>query len=135
MKYTYSGIDANLKTSLFEYQLILANEEHEDGSCTHHYVYKISEDAYGQGHISEAEVNRLLNGEDWASKETLRNFFNWIGEDSKEYEQHYIKNHSLINKLHDLMSYFGHENIFGTTYLPLTKLEVTKIYLNEQQTN
>ena len=124
MKSTFIGIDASLEISLLEYGLIVSNEVHEDGSGTHFCVYKCN-GGYGTGHISEADLNNLINGEDWANEEDINSFLSFVGMSKNDFLQM-----PLITKLFDLISYWGYENIMGTEYYPMNEKETIERYLN-----
>lgn len=119
-KLTFIGTDANVETSLFEYGVIMSTNEHEDGSGTHFVIYRQGE-KFGCGHISECEVNELIN-EPWFDRP---NFMRCVDEDSTSWVRL-----PMITKLHDLLSYYGSENIMGTDYDPMTKQEVRERWLS-----
>ena len=128
-KEMYYGIDASNDISLFEYGLLVSIAEHEDGSHTHHCIYGIESDGeeytrFDSGHISEQEVNDLVNGEDWMSEDDVDSFLSTCGISKVDWMQL-----SLACKLSDLISYYGYENIFGTAYSSITKEEAEKMYL------
>jgi hypothetical protein len=124
MKQSFIGCDASLEISLLEYGLIVSENEHEDGSGTHFCVYKISDNSFGTGHMSEKEVNGYIEGKEFMNSDDIKSFLNWNGmtkEDWLKMEMH--------SKLGDLLQYWGSENIFGAEYSPMTEKEVTKRYL------
>ena len=121
---TFEGIDRDLETSLFEYNVIASKEEHEDGSGTHFVVYKIDDDNYGTGHISEKQVNGYILGDEFPDAKDIRQFLRWSG----SIKEDWLKQ-SFIQKLYDLISYWGYENIMGTDYSPVNKEFVLEKYL------
>jgi len=127
-KSNFYGVDASNEISLLEYGLLVYSEKHEDNSGTQFCVYRIDDVYFGTGHYSEEEINNLLNGQEWADSESLNGFFDYIGITDSDREQ-YIKTPNLATKLHDLKSYFGHENIFGSDYNPITETEAITLYL------
>lgn len=121
---TFEGIDKSLEISLFEYNVIASKEEHEDGSGTHFVVYKIDDDNYGTGHISEKTVNGYVLGDEFPDSTDIRRFLRW----SDSTKEDWLKQ-SFIQKLYDLISYWGYENIIGTDYYPISKKLVLEEYL------
>lgn len=121
---TFEGIDRDLETSLFEYNVIASKEEHEDGSGTHFVVYKINDDAYGTGHISEETINGYIEGKEFMDSKDIRQFLRW----SDSIKEDWLKQ-SFIQKLYDLISYWGYENIMGTDYYPISEKLVLEEYL------
>ena len=126
MTNTFAGIDCSLEISLLEYGLIVSNEAHKDGSGTHFCVYKCN-GGYGTGHISEIDLNNLINGKDWADEEDINSFLSFVGMEKTDYLQT-----SFVNKLYDLISYWGADNIIGTEYYPITEEEAIARYLSEE---
>ena len=129
---TFTGIDVNLETSLFEYGLILSNELHEDGSGTQFAVYlcgynKEGAPMYDTGHYTEKETNNLLRGHDWMKGKDIGNFYDWIGCTDIET---YIEETDHVTRLYDLITYFGTENIMGSNYNAMTQEEVRERYLS-----
>jgi hypothetical protein len=123
---TFSGIDASNEISLLEYGLLVSDQKHEDNSGTQFCIYRQDADLFGTAHISENEINRMLSGEDWINEKDLKGFYSFIGEnDRSEY-----LNTSFVNKIYDLMSYFGTENIFGLDYSPMQEKEAKERYLS-----
>ena len=128
-KKQYYGIDASNNISLLEYGLLVSVDEHEDGSGTHHCVYGIQTNgeeytAFDTGHISEKEVNDLINGEDWMSEKDVNSFLSTCGQSKEDWMEN-----TLACKLHDLLQYYGYENTFGTAYSSITKEEAEELYL------
>lgn len=121
---TFEGIDRDLEISLFEYYVIASKEEHEDGSGTHFVVYKIDDNNYGTGHISEKTINGYVLEEEFPDVKDIRQFLRW----SDSTKEDWLKQ-SFIQKLFDLISYWGYENIMGTDYSPVNKEFVLEKYL------
>jgi hypothetical protein len=123
-KIKFNGIDANNEISLLEYGLLVSQYEHEDGSGTHFVVYRIDEDNFGTGHTSEEDLNNIVNGEEWAKEEDIKLFMDFCGLTKTDW-----LGMSLVNKLHDLIQYWGYENIMGTDYAPISEDEAKEMYL------
>jgi hypothetical protein len=122
---TFVGTDNDLETSLLEYGLLVSNEEHEDGSGTHFCIYK-QNNAFGTGHISEKEINGYVEGKEFMKKKDITEFFSWSGTSGKK---EWIAL-PLVTKIHELISYYGSENIFGVDYSPITEEKVKELFLN-----
>ncbi len=125
MTNTFCGIDSSLEISLLEYGLIVSNEVHDDGSGTHFCVYKCN-GGYGTAHVSEEDINNLINGKEWANEEDINSFLSFVGMKKTDYLQT-----SFVNKLYDLISYWGSDNCMGTDYYPMSEEEVITRYLIE----
>jgi hypothetical protein len=123
-KFSFHGTDADNETSLLEYGLLVSNELHEDGSGTQFCVYRIDENHFGTGHYKESEFDAIIKGEEWANEEDINGFLSFVGTDKNEW-----LNLSFVNKMSDLINYWGIENICGTDYCPLTENEAKEKYL------
>lgn len=123
-KQEFIGCDASLEISLLEYGLIVSVNVHKDGSGTHFCVYKISDNSFGAGHMSENEVNGYIEGKEFMDASDIESFLNWTGTSKEEW-----LTYQMHTKLGDLLQYYGSENIFGTEYAPMTEKEVVKRYL------
>ena len=119
MKYTFIGTDESLEISLKEYGVIASNELHEDGSGTHFVIYTAwrgePEDLYGCGHISEEQIDAYMLGKEFMDDADIQSVLNFLGEELDEWFKR-----RFITKLHDLISYWGSDNIMGTDYNPAT---------------
>jgi hypothetical protein len=109
----YSGTDANLETSLFEYGLIWIKgaEGHEKDF---HFIYGVGVDQDGS-----------YNKFDWADvsintdPEKEWDFVDWekLGEFVGMSKDEFLKQ-SIPFIVYDLIAYYGTENIFGSSYYP-----------------
>lgn len=109
----YSGTDANLETSLYEYGLIWIKgaEGHEKDF---HFIY-------GVGLDQEGNYNKF----DWADvsidtdPEKEWDFVEWekVGEFVGMSKEEFLKQ-SIPFIVYDLIAYYGCENIFGSSYDP-----------------
>ena len=103
----YSGIDVSNEISLFEYGLLCDVTNLDDIHC----FYGIGSndgcnyDTFDCGNISNQEINDLLDELDKSG------LLSYVGMPETDW-----KNSFVISKLHDLLSYFGYENIFGSCY-------------------
>lgn len=121
---TFYGIDTSNEISLLDYGLLVSNEEHEDGSKTHFCIYKIMDDNFGCGHFSEETINGFVLGKEFLNDKDLDGFLNYCGCTKDEF-----LDLNLAQKMTDLISYWGIDNICGTDYNPMTEREVTQRYL------
>ena len=110
----YKGIDASLEESLRGYGLICK----DTGDGYYFCVYGVIVDDEGNycefqtGTTNEKEVIELLE-ESWYDKE---GFFLYLDTNEESWKQL-----PFVCKLHDTITYHGHENIFGIPYRePLT---------------
>lgn len=110
----YSGSDADLETSLFEYHLVWANEPDSNGEIRFYYPSTIENDVpthFNWGNLklmtTESEFKAEFNWvDDWES------ILNFVGADSFE---SWLKG-GFGQKISDVVSYWGTENVFGTDY-------------------
>jgi hypothetical protein len=117
----YNGVDADLATSLYEYGLIWAKgiEGHEND---YHFIYGVTTDDAGN--------YNLFDWADIAIDTDIKAEYNWISENDW---QHVLSSVDMDEKeffsmplpwiINDLISYYGHENIMGSSYYPFTIAE------------
>jgi len=126
VKIAMHGTDVSNEISLLEYGLLVSNESHEDGSGSHFCVYRVDE-GFDCGHIYPSDIVSLINGTDWMSEEDIVSFLEYTGCSDKDE----FLGLPLVNQISDLLSYYGYENIFGSSYSqPMTEQEVTERYLD-----
>jgi hypothetical protein len=112
----WKGVDADLQTSLFEYDFVavqLPDRDHPDEWLV---VYQIGNNAFGKGWIREKDLNDLVDGKEWMKKDDIISFMRTVGSPSVAN----WKSYHFLTKLSDLTGYFGWESIMGTDYYPLT---------------
>jgi hypothetical protein len=118
----YTGTDASLETSLFEYGLIWikGTEGHEKDF---HFVYGVG--------LHETDNGTEYNTFDWADvpidtdPEEEWNFVDWAAVCSfVGMEKTDFLSQPLPMIVYDLISYYGHENVFGSSYYPFEISEV-----------
>jgi len=117
MKYAFVGIDKDLEISLREHGLLVSIEPHTDGSGTHFIIYRTgcNDEVYGCGHMSEEAVNGYMLGREFMDNSNILEVLNYL---DMKLDEWLIQ--SLVTKLHDLISYYGCDNIMGTDYNPVT---------------
>ena len=118
----WQGIDVCHEISLFEYKLLIKprTEDYPDG---YFVIYQIGETSYSTAFIRESDLNNLVNGKEWASKEDINHFLSFVGMKTSEWMEL-----SVIHKLSDLISYWGSENILGTDYYSISLKDVLRLY-------
>lgn len=113
MEHEWNGIDVSNEISLFEYGLLVSKNEH----CSHkdewYCVYSVRENKFGHGYIRGFDLDEMMKGNDWVNPFDILSFTGlsldeWLAQ-------------NIINKIYDLVQYYGHENIFGTTYFELNR--------------
>ncbi len=119
------GIDADNEISLFEYGLLIAPYTKDGHTDEYFAVYSIGNDLFDTGHLRECELNKLINGEEWASAEDINGFLSHVGMSKNEWLQL-----SMVHKLHDCIGYWGHENIMGSGCIDseFTKEKAEQLY-------
>lgn len=126
----WEGVDANLEISLFEYGFVASQPEEKDYSDEWFVIYKIDNNNFGTGWIREAELNNIVSGNDWANEEDVQKFLSFVGQDFNSW-----LNSTFINKMSDVINYWGVDNIMGTEYSPMDKEEaLQKINQEIQET-
>jgi hypothetical protein len=103
----WQGVDADLEISLMEYGFVATQNAGfssqplaPDEWCV---VYKINDNAFGVGYIHEGDLDKLINGQEWANENDINSFLSYVGED----KEHWLQE-PFINKFLDLMSYWGY---------------------------
>ena len=123
-KQQFHGVDASNEISLLEYGLLLSNKPHEDNSGSYFAVYKVSDNCFDWGHLYPNEINGLIEGKEWANNKDIESFLSFVGQTKKEW-----LTNTLINKISDLIQYWGAENICGTSHNTMTEQEAKERYL------
>ena len=116
-KLDFSGIDADLETSLFEYGMAWKVGERET-----EFIYGVGVDEV-DGEAIYTTFDRcsfgndldVLNEFDYADFEAI---FSFTGSTQAEFDAL-----PLTQKIFDLVSYYGFENVFGSTYWEGFKIE------------
>lgn len=109
----FVGIDMSLETSLFEYGIVCQfNESLNEYFC----LYKVTEDIFDWGYKSVEDCDKLVNGSEWMSSDDITSFLEFNGTSKEDW-----LNQPIHQKIHNLYSYYGYENIFGTCYQGLSK--------------
>jgi hypothetical protein len=99
----FYGTDASNEISLFEYGLLVKDIDESELRC----IYRIDQNQFDVAHISYQAITDMIN-ESWFDKES---FLNTQGITESEW----LKG-SYVNKLFDMIQYYGYENIFGNSY-------------------
>lgn len=104
----YCGTDASNEISLFEYGLLCKKTGHEIHCIIGAGVD--DEGNYNKFHsssITEGAITRITN-ESWFDK---NGFLSYIGQTEEDF-----LNSWFVNKIADMILYYGFENIFGSPY-------------------
>ena len=102
----FKGIDACLAISLFEYGLVWKEDEKQI-----EFIYGIGSDSSDYTRFDRCSFDLDLDVRkefDWADFNELESF---IGSTSYKFD-----GLPLPQKIHDLVSYYGFENVFGSSY-------------------
>jgi hypothetical protein len=110
----FEGVDADLEISLEEYGFVMMTSMEKEGE--YYVIYKIDDNKYGHGHITEEEMDDLIKGKEWADEHTVRCCLSFVGATKEDW----LKQRA-VSKFSDLISCWGLENIMGTEYHPLGK--------------
>jgi len=109
----YDGPDASLETSLYEYGLIWIKgiEDHEND---YHFIYGVGLDEEGNYNLFDwgnVAIDTDPRKEwDWVNWPDV---LSCVGMDEEAFF-----NQPLPQIVSDLISYYGHENIMGSSYYP-----------------
>lgn len=122
---SWAGQDASLEISLFEYGLLCKQLPERDYEDEYFCLYKFTDEVYDTGHITEKQVNGYILGTEFPKPEDIASFLSYVGMAANEWIEE-----SLVNKISDLLRYWGTENIMGGTYGGLTKVEAGEL-INE----
>lgn len=120
------GVDADLNISLFEYGVVAKQPEERDYDDEWFVLYSIGNNHYDTGWLREEEIDSIVKGNSWASTEDIDRMLEYTGTNLEKWLKM-----DFINKLYDLISYWGYESIMGTSYHPLSKKEAEKWLNNE----
>lgn len=121
------GSDKNLITSLDEYGYLIKQPVKRDYSDEYFVMYKVSDDAFDTGWIRESELDNIMLGKEWASEDDIKSILGYV---DINLVQDWIKDTNFMVKFSDLTSYFGFENIMGSSYSTITLREAIDI-INE----
>lgn len=105
----YTGLDVDLETSLFEYGLIWKKEDDR-----YRFVYGVGADSecnynlFDWGTMSKADYLELI-AEDWIDIKGVCGFLDTDLDGLKA---------DFPYAIDGLIGYYGHENIFGSSYYP-----------------
>ena len=118
------GIDADNGISLLEYGLLISDEPHKDGSGSHFAVYNSYGDKFDTGRVYPNDIDKLINGQGWATETDITSFLSFVGNTKKDWLEL-----PLVHKLHDVIQFWGADNIMGSSYYLMEAEEVIEEYL------
>jgi hypothetical protein len=113
----YIGTDVNLEIALEEQGFVCTQLDNRDFRDEYQVIYKMDHHGYGVGYIRSSELDKLVRGQEWASKKDVASFLSSLGLVDKASWM----SMSFPNKLSTLLDYWGWENIMGTDYYPWDK--------------
>jgi len=109
------SVDCNVETSLFEYGLI--HKEEKDKTLFVYGVQHGLEDEYtsfDSASYTESDFSSLIN-ESWFN---LKSVLSFVGMEEAQWLAT-----PLYSKIFDCITYYGSENIFGSSYYPFEILK------------
>ena len=106
----YEGTDVDLETALYEYGLIWKPTKNKD---EYHFIYGVDHDGseynkFDRADMSLADWVELFN-ESWVDIKRVESFADTTKEEMII---------SFPNRVDVMISYYGYENIFGSSYYP-----------------
>lgn len=120
----FAGVDISLEISLFEHGFI-ARPHTEDYEDEYFVVYKKQEEKFDTAYLQESFLNNLIGGKEWADDDDIVSFLSCVDSTKEEW----LKT-GFCNKLSDCLSYWGGENILGSSYYEgMSKEEAEARYL------
>ena len=120
------GTDANLEISLFEYGVVAKQPEDRDYEDEWFVLYNVGENRYDTGWIRESELDDIIMGKEWASDEDVKSFLDTMGKYPPMGKENWLAL-PFIQKISNLIGYWGYENIMGTSYHTISKEEALKM--------
>lgn len=117
------GIDADLETSLYEYGVVVKKPKNRDYPDEWFVLYAIQGDElFDVGWKRESELDTIIKGEEWLDDKGIESFLDTHGMTREEWLEL-----PFITKLHNLISYYGYENIMGTSVQGISRDEADKM--------
>ena len=120
------GTDADLETSLHEYGFVMRSLKGKKDMADDEYgiLFKVGDQGYDYSFITVSHMDAIVNGEEWADEDDVQGFLDSMGHG--ESKQDWLEL-SPQNKLGDLLSYWGYENVIGSSYSVMTKKEADEM--------
>ena len=126
IKESWEGVDRDLETSLFEYGFVTKQRPDKDYPDEWFVLYDAGNNKFDTGHIRETELNNIVLGKEWAKPKDIEEFLSFVGTDLEDWLQS-----SFTNKLSDVLSYWGPDNIMGSSYGGFSKEEAEQMLMQE----
>ena len=120
---SWVGTDADIETSLFEYGVVAKQPENRDYPDEWFVLFNVGgTNKFDTGWIRETEIDAIVEGKEWADSSDIERFLSYVGQSEEEW-----KKLPFVSKLSDLISYWGQENILGSSYHPISKEEAENL--------
>lgn len=124
----FYGIDKSIDISILEYGMLVSKEPNDKDEYL--IIYGVNNDgnsyeSFNTISLTEKEVNDKIN-ESWFNK---KEFFNYCGQTEQEW---LLLN--IVNKMRDMIAYYGVENICGVSYSTFDEDELRQ-YLSDYKNN
>jgi len=126
LKESWEGVDRDLETSLFEYGFVARQNDNRDYDDEWFVLYDIGENRFDTGHIRESELDNIVLGKEWADNDDVQSFLEFTGSSKEDW----LKS-PFVNKLSNLLSYFGYQNLMGTSYGGFSKDDAEQMLMEE----
>jgi hypothetical protein len=123
---SWEGVDADNETSLFEYGFVAKQRPDKDYSDEWFVLYDAGNNKFDTGHIRETELDNIVLGKEWANEKDIQSLLKFVDSDRESWLQS-----GFVNKLSDLISYFGVENIMGSSYGGFSQEEAEQMLMQE----
>jgi hypothetical protein len=123
---SWEGVDADNETSLFEYGFVAKQRPDKDYPDEWFVLYDAGNNKFDTGHIRETELDNIVLGKEWANEKDIQSLLKFVDSDRESWLQS-----SFVNKLSDLISYFGVENVMGSSYGGFSKEEAEQMLMQE----
>jgi len=124
LKSLLRGTDINNEISLFQYGSLIAPYTQDGNPDEYFAIYQVEPGKFDTGYIREKQLNDIINGLEWASKEDIDNFLSFCGCTKEEWLQF-----PMEFKLQDCLGYWGYPDIMGDCHHALDADKAKELYL------
>lgn len=113
----FHGLGSDVEDSLVNFGLIVRPEKSDQYVC----IYRNGSN-YDYGFVNDSELNDLVFGKGWAEPEAIDSFLEFCDKSSEDFLKL-----DFCQKLFAMISFFGVEDIMGTTYDPISFKEALNL--------